>query len=402
MGTIVSDFRDERAAKEFWLLSVATFLCFTTHQQSSLLAVVMESHGMALPRIGIVLSAFSAAVVACSLAAGPIASRLGNLATLQLSFGLLLAGYASFQLTIDHFGAAVLSRLVQGIGYALFMPTAMALARSKLGAGRLIYLFGMFSSMVTLPNAVAPPLGEAYLNAFGDSWFFIISAVPLAMALALSAGLTDEPPMPESGTRLLPLRTAMRPGLRRPLLAILVVGVLYGLTLSYMAPLLVAKGVSIGFYFTSFTILLFASRFVLMRFLPTWPHMALVALGIGAMATAYFLLVFAHGPLTVAIAGIFFGLGYSVAFPTISIAISEQFEPHQRTSCLAVFNTVFSLGMLLTPWLGTYVISALDYAGLLWVLAACGFASLPYLLWPLRRSAERAHASKPARTTEIG
>jgi predicted MFS family arabinose efflux permease len=37
-----------------------------------------------------------------------------------------------------------------------------------------------------------------------------------------------------------------------------------------------------------------------------------------------------------------------------------------------VFNTMFSIGILVTPWFGTYVIAGLGYPGLLYVLAATG------------------------------
>src|SRR5260221_14619336 len=160
-------FRDLGAGVEFWLLSLATFLCFPTVSQTALLARVMESHGLPLPQIGIVLSAYGAAVIVFMLVAAAVAARLGNLSTLRLGIVLLLAGPLSYQLTIRDYPAAVLSRRLQGAGHGPFLPTAMTFAKGKLTKERFVYLFGIYASMVPLPNAIGPPPAQAYLNAFG-------------------------------------------------------------------------------------------------------------------------------------------------------------------------------------------------------------------------------------------
>jgi predicted MFS family arabinose efflux permease len=365
-------FRDRRARVEFAILALGTFFCFTTVSQTALLAVVMQNEGMTLPRIGIVLSAYGAAVVVFMLVAAPVAGRLGDLATLRIGIVLLAAGHLSYQLTIASFPAALLSRCLQGIGYGLFMPTAMTFAKSKLTAERFVYLFGIYASMVPLPNAVGPPLAEAYLDAFGEHLFFIVGAVPAVVAGVLSLLLSDDRPQTKEPTALPLLQTAALSGLRQPLIAIMVVGALYGLIASYMAPLLTDKAIPIGFFFTTFTVVLFASRFVLIGYLESWSKRRVLAVGMAAMAVAYAIIAEAMGRFTVGAAGVLFGLGYSVAYPVLSVWVAEQFEPRQRTTPIALFNTMFSAGILLTPWFGTYVISFLGYRGLLYVLAASG------------------------------
>jgi MFS family permease len=367
----VRGFRDRKAGVEFCILAIATFLCFTTVSQTALLALVMKQHDMPLSEIGIVLSVYGGAVVVFMLAAAPIATRLGNLATLRLGILLLVAGHLSYQLTIADFPAAVASRLVQGVGYGLFMPTAMTFAKSRLTPERFVYLFGIYASMVPLPNAIGPPLAEAYLNVFGEQLFFVVGAVPAMVAGALTLGLSaDRRP---AGARGLPLlSTALLPSLRRPLIAVMAVGAMYGLIPSYMAALLAERSVPIGFFFTSFTVVLFGARFLLLGYFEAWPRSRVVALGLAAMAAAYALVAEALDPVHVSIAGVLCGLGYSMAYPVLSVWVAEQFEPHLRTTPVAVFNTMFSIGILVTPWFGTCVIAGLGYRGLLYVLAATG------------------------------
>ncbi|HJT09024.1 MAG TPA: MFS transporter [Stellaceae bacterium] len=372
-------FRDHRAGVEFWLLSLATFLCFTTVSQTALLARVMERHGLPLTQIGIVLSVYGAAVIVFMLVAAPVAARLGNLATLRLGIVLLLAGHLSYQLTIGDYLAAVLSRLLQGAGYGLFMPTAMTFAKGKLTKERFVYLFGIYASMVPLPNAVGPPLAEAYLDAFGEHLFFVVGAGPGIVAALLTLALTDDGAASERGQLPL-LPTALLPGLRQPLIAIMVVGAIYGLIPSYMASLLKTKAVPLGFFFTSFTVVLFAARFTLVRYLETWTRRRVVAMGLAAMATSYLVIAHATGTVPVTLAGVAFGLGYSVAYPVLSVWVAEQFDAKQRTTPIALFNAMFSAGILLTPWFGTYVIGVVGYGGLLEVLACAGLLLTAALL----------------------
>jgi len=383
-------FRDHGAGVEFWILSLATFLCFTTVSQTALLARVMESHGLPLPRIGVVLSAYGAAVIVFMLVAAPVAARLGNLSTLRLGIVLLLAGHLSYQLTIGDYPAAVLSRVLQGAGYGLFMPTAMTFAKGKLTKERFVYLFGIYASMVPLPNAIGPPLAEAYLNAFGEHLFFVAGAAPGIVAALLTLALTDDRSQGERGQLPL-LQTAMLPGLRQPLIAVMVVGAIYGLIPSYMASVLKEKAVPLGFFFTTFTVVLFAARFTLVRYFETWTRRRVVAAGLGAMATSYLVIACAAGALPVTLAGIAFGLGYSVAYPVLSVWVAEQFDPQQRTAPIALFNAMFSAGILLTPWFGTYVIALVGYGGLLEALSCAGVLLMASLL--LGRRADRPVAT---------
>jgi len=72
-----------------------------------------------------------------------------------------------------------------------------------------------------------------------------------------------------------------------------------------------------------------------------------------AMAVAYAVIAEATGRFAVAAAGVLFGLGYSVAYPVLSVWVAEQFEPPQRTTPIALFNKMLSAGILLTPRFGS-------------------------------------------------
>jgi len=70
-----------------------------------------------------------------------------------------------------------------------------------------------------------------------------------------------------------------------------------------------------------------------------------------------------------------------------------------------VFNSAFAFGILLTPWFGSYVIAAFGTTGLLYALAAMGFALLPYLLAAriekMQRVSERSGNARLERFEQI-
>jgi MFS family permease len=376
----VKGFRDNTALAEFCLLCAAAFLAFFTLSLSAVLAVVMKSHGIPLNKIGLVLSVAPSAVVVSSLMAGKLAASIGNLGTLRLGVGMLLLSNLSFHFTLDYLPAATLSSLVQGAGVGIFMAPAMAFARSKLTQERVVYLFGIYSSMISLPYAFGPPAAEAYLKVLGDDWFFVVGAVPAALSLMLSFALTkDHPPQGDAVAKVSLLATALLPSMQRPLVAVLIVGALYGLIPSYMAPIISDKNVSIGYFFTTFTVVVFTSRFALMGFLEALPRKQVLLSSVLAMALSYAVLGAVNDPISVVITGVLFGFGFSISYPMLSIWVTEQFAASQRTTPLAVFNAACSLGIVAAPSLGTYVIAALGGNGLLWALSALMFALVPYL-----------------------
>lgn len=375
------------AGFEYLMLCLATFLCFTTLSQTALLSVILADQGVSQPSIGWVLSSYGIAVTVFSLLSGVAAARFGALPTLRLGMVILLAAHLSYYLTVPSVAATMVSRILQGIGFGLFLASAMTYAKSKLTHERFVHLLGIYASMVQLPNAVGPPLGKMYLDAFGSHWFFIVGAIPAVLAVGLTFFMRE----PVCGTseerKLSLLKTALLPQLRLPLLAIMVGGAMLGLVSSYLAPLLIAKQVPLAMFFTVFPITAFTSRFVLLGVFEAWSRRAVLILGFACMATAYALLVVVTHPAVVALTAILFGLGSSVSYPMLSAWVSEQFKAEQRATPVAIFNTAFNFGLFATPLCAGYLIALGGYDLVLAVLAVASFAVSARLFFERRDAA---------------
>ena len=376
---------DERQRRlEFWLLCLATFLCFATLSQTALLSVILVKRGIALPTTGFILSSYGITVILVSLFSGKVVNRIGALSTLRLGMILLLAAHLSYHFTIHSIPAAIVSRLLQGAGFGLFMAPAMVYANTRLPKNRLVHLIGILASMIQLPQAVGPPLGKVWLDHFGSDHFFLVGAAPALLAILLTWRMGKDRPSSRAGEKLALLATARHPSLHLPFAAILVSGTLLGLISSYMAPLLMSKGVAIALFFTVFPITAFGSRFLLLGTVQAWPRRAMLIFAFAAMGGAFWLLSLNSQTGIVVLIAILFGLGSSLSYPMLNAWVSEKFTPEQLATPIAIFNAIFNFGLNLTPFAGGYIISLSSYDSLLRILSAASLMIILALLFSRR------------------
>lgn len=348
-------FVDSRAPLRFWALAGATFLAFTTVTATALLAVVLRLYGLADHQIGVVLAIYGAPVVLGNLLAGPIIARIGVTTVIRLGLAIMLLAYLSFHLTAASFVGACLSRFFQGVGFGLFLPTVMIYAKAQLTPVRMTYYFGIFSAMVPLPNVIGPALAELYLERGDPKFFFLATAIPLlAGALLGSAVVAETRSTPETGgSRYADLLADRR--LWMPFLGVFTIGSVFGFVSSFMALFLLDQGVAVVYFFSTFTVCFFGGRVLAVPFFERAPKWATVMVALILMCVGFLLLVVPGGttPALAVAGGVIFGLGYTVAYPQLSVWVSDCFAPSARGRPIGLFNAFFNAGIYLTPlWTG--------------------------------------------------
>ena len=118
-------FIDAAARSEFARLAAVIFLTAMTNQQSVLLAVVWEDVGFSPRDIGLLIAIYGVPLVAMSLFSGPLANRIGILQTVRIGAVLTVLGFVSLYLTHESVIGSLVSRLIQGTGFALFHAPVM-------------------------------------------------------------------------------------------------------------------------------------------------------------------------------------------------------------------------------------------------------------------------------------
>ncbi len=352
-------FVDREARAEYRRIALSIFLVAFMNAHSTLLSIVFAHDGYDLHTIGVLLSSMAITVILFALLSGEFSGRLGVLPTLRIAMALTLVGFASLMATRGVFAAALASRLVQGAGQGLFLSAAITYAQSRLSSARFLFLLGVFSAMMPLAQAVAPPFGEWVLNVAGDRAMFLAASAPALVGLALTLGVRPVPKPPSSGG--LHLVASWRPSLIEPMLAILVGGAMFGFTTAYMAAALQARSVPLAAFFTASTLTMFATRALGLRRIETANRRYLVGAGLAFEAIGFLVVAAAQRFWLVALGGVLFGVGHSMVYPVLSVWISEGVAPERRAGPQAWLNTFFNIGLFAAPLPETWLIYRLGY-----------------------------------------
>jgi MFS family permease len=360
-------FVDARAKSEFWRFGAAVFLVSFLYSHGALFAVVFTREGFDLHSVGLLLSLYVFPVLLTSFTIGWVAGQIGVLATTRTAICCVIVGFATLYFTVDSFYGALASRMIQGLGQGLFLGSILTYAQSLLSPRRFVYLLGVFSTMAPLSQAFAPPFGAVILNSLGPKPMFLIATVPALAGLALTFTVRT---LPRAGKpRGLAFGRALRRDRIAPLTAGFVNGTMFGFVMAYLAAVLEAKALPIGAFFIASTAAMLAGRLLAMRRMEAIDRHLLVGGGFVLEAIAFTAIALAGGSWLIIVAGVLFGMGYSVIYPILSAWMSDGLEPNERVGPQGLLNSIFCLGMFAMPFPQTYLIEAIGYNATLICLA---------------------------------
>ena len=375
----MSVFAAKGDARDYFLMASATFLVFLSHATITFLAVILRDLGVGEAGIGIILSAPLVPMLAGMFLSGYLMERFGPLRVVRAGFFMILLAHLSLQFTVNDFGGVYLSRAFHGFGYGIFQPAGMTYVMGKLRPERMVHPFGIYASMVLLPHIVGPWLMENLYASIGLRGLFLVTAVPSLLG-NLIVRLPRTGVVPEAGQDDMGYGRVLRmAGLRPLFLAILIVGLVYGIVPTMMALYLKLQNIPMVYYFTPFTMALFTGRFVVIRLLEQMPRRTLVTVGFLLMGISHLCLISFRTPSAAVLAGIVLGIGYSLEYPSLSVWISGRFAPDERGKPVALLNMVFHAGIFITPLIGGWVMEQFSlgtYLGGLIILALVAAAGM--------------------------
>jgi MFS family permease len=369
----------------FYLFCLATFLSFLGTSSIAFFSVVFAGYGMSVDQIGGIFSAALAPVVFGILFCGAFLTRVSPLQMALIGQAITLVAYASFFATLSLPTGALLSRLFVGAGFGLFFPAALIYARSLISGANTVFLFGIYSTMIPLPNFLGPGLAEFVYANWGAHALLWCFTVPIGLALIIMWFLPrSQAPVPSmemlSYARIIRTRSTILANV-----AIAIVGLMWGFMLSFMALYLSAVRVPTAVFFSGATLSMVLSRFTIMAWLGKKPKEIVAGAGLIFMSIGYVLLPFCGSSATlVALSAIIFGFGYSTVFPVLSLWSTDEFAIRQRGRAMAVFTGVFQTAIFIVPILAGRAARFVGFDGILFTLAA---VALPVGLYTMSRYA---------------
>jgi MFS family permease len=356
---------DDQGRREFIRFGVAAFLASLLNAHVALLSILFAQEGHSLHATGWLLSLFAIPVIGINLLAGPIAARIGVLATARLSFFFCILGFCSLAFTAQDFWGALASRLFHGVGFGLFLPSVMTYGQSRLNQRRFVGLVIVFSSLIPFAYAVGPAVGEFTLAHLGSDMFFLIALVPGVVGLVLTMGLR---PLGKPENRGLALSGALKPRFVLPLTALFVGGTLHAYSLAYLPPDFVSRGLALALFFVPSTVATGLSRVsgnMFQRFQPRF----LVSIGVAMMGVGLAAIAITDQIWLVVLGSILFGLGSSVLYPVVSAWLAQGIEPEKRAGPQAVGSAAFYLGLHGMPLPLAFLVEPAGYAVTSYLLA---------------------------------
>jgi MFS family permease len=377
----MSVFAAKGDARDYLLMASATFLVFLSHSTVSFLAVILRDLGMGEASIGVVISAPLVPMLAGMFLSGYFMEQLGPLRVVRAGFFMILLAHLTLQFTVGDFAGTYFSRAFHGFGYGIFQPAGMTYVMGKLRPERMVHPFGIYASMVLLPHIAGPWLMENLYASIGLRGLFLVTAVPSVLGNLLAQ-------LPGAGEirKATKERTSYSELLRmvsiRPLImAIFIVGMVYGIVPTIMALYLKMNAIAMVYYFTPFTAALFTGRFVVIRLLDRFPRKALVTAGFLLMGISHLWLISFRTPSAAILAGIVLGLGYSLEYPSLSVWISARFDPSDRGKPVALLNILFHAGIFITPLIGGWVTEKFSLGTYLGGLIALALVAAVSMRW---------------------
>lgn len=341
--------------RDYLFIAASTFLVFLSHSTNTYLSVILRDLGVGETGIGVILSSPLVPILAGMFLSGHLMERYGPLRVVRAGFILILLAQLSLQFTIEDFAGVYASRSFHGFGYGIFMPAGMVYVKGKVRPERMVAPFGIYSSMIVLPNIIGPWFMENLYEWVGLHNLFLMAALPAALG-SLTVWLPHPGAIPPKGVAHQGYMKILRaPGLRKLYLAIFIVGMIWGVVPTLMALHLKNSAITMVYYFTPFTVALFTGRFLLIPLLARYPRKLLVTGGLILMGGSHLSVVLFQTPQAAILAGIVLGIGYSFEYPSLSVWISERFPSEDRGKPVALLNMVFHTGIFITPLLGGWV-----------------------------------------------
>jgi EmrB/QacA subfamily drug resistance transporter len=139
-----------------------------------------------------IVDGYLLAMAAAILPGGSISDLFGRVPVMR--FGLLAFGVGSILAAVSISSAMlIIARLIQGLGAAFLVPGSLALINTVFDKVHQSAAIGVWTGWTGTAFALGPLLGGLCVDFLGWRWIFVLSAIPMAVGVALTFWLCPMP-----------------------------------------------------------------------------------------------------------------------------------------------------------------------------------------------------------------
>lgn len=192
-------------ARRWKVLSVTSIAGFMTFLDATIVNVALPDLARSFPSVtpaGLswVLSAYAIAFAAFLIPAGRAADLGGRRRVFNLGLAIFCTASALCGLA-PSVTMLVAARVVQAVGAAMLVPTALALLLPEFPLERRSTAVGIWGAVAGVAAATGPSLGSAIVVSVGWRWVFLVNVPIGLLAWAWGRGVLRESRDPEAGAR---------------------------------------------------------------------------------------------------------------------------------------------------------------------------------------------------------
>lgn len=355
-----------------WILFAGTFINRFGTFVMPFLVIYLTRRGYSMVEAGAAVSAYGGGHLLAAMAGGHLADHIGRRHTIVLSmFTSSVSMLALSQATA--YGAILLLTFCAGASAELYRPAAIALIGDLVKPEQRIAAFGMYRWAINLGVAAGPATAgflanrSFFLVFLGDAvtslLFGIIafSALPHGLRVSMKEEQTGE---------------ALRHALRNERFVLFLLATLCVTWIEFQLhstfPLYIQL---LGFSTTTYGLLLSINGVMIVVFelaLTSWtqrfPPQRIIALGYALAAIGIAMTGLAHSLPELIGTVIVWTLGEMVYAPVTGAYVTSLAPERYRGRYSGIWMLMWSVGMLLGPWLGTLIFQR--NAALLWMTCA--------------------------------
>lgn len=368
----------------FLALFLANLFMVSSFTTFFLFPLFITERGGGEREIGIIMGIFALASAACRPWISEMIDRFGRkqcftlgsvIMTLMPLLHLLLSGpLNSFYLPL------LVMRVIHGIGLAICFTAVFTFVADIIPEGRLNEGIGMFGVSGLVGMAIGPALGEPIMDHFGFDAYFLTAALlaGIALLLHLPVRLQDHPESQQQGNtgffRLLG---------QRKFLLVAGLSMIFGFGLAatgnFVAPLGQQRSLPhVSFYYLAYSGAAVSVRFYAGRLADRVGERHVLPWGLGLALLGLLLLPLVSGNMTLVFAGLLFGTGHGLIFPTLN-AMAIRNEPYPiRGKITGIFTGGIDSGI----FLGSLLLGLVgEWVGLNGLFICAGLMVLGGLCW---------------------
>lgn len=324
-------------ANMFFWMSVNFFL--------PVLPIYYHTLGMNDHQVGLAIGAFSIGGIIFRLISGKAVDRCGSVPVITvgiiISVGAIISYYFSVSMT-----TITLSRFLHGMGIsgysaaALTMTTLMQEERNATEAVAIYTLFTMFGIGIAASSA---------------GWIYSQGDLPLVIGAGVGATVLSFLLFPRRprlknkpvAAQSLPLRQVIiNPGVYVPTVSLLAVNICYGSVMTFLPLLLVSRGVNeFSFFYAAYAVAVIFSRVWVSKLCSWFTPERLAIYILLIMAGSVSLTGYTSAWWALASAGATVGVGYGLAFPTLTTIITNRVHPSNRGTAYGFYTMAVDGGL---------------------------------------------------------